>query len=134
MGVALLMSFVPTGKVNEGQTVTHTTFQNIKQNIYDIYDMIGTDEVNMAAPYNPEHGPHALVTEGSFLSIFHTFKYLAFGSSGKIVDPSGIGSEVALSDPATGFGVYDLEGIGWLTYGMVYRVEGVTWAREVEVI
>lgn len=128
------MSFTPTGKVNEGQVVSHTTFQTIKDNIYAIYDMVGTDEINHAAAYNPEHGVHAAITEGSFLTIFHTFKYLAFGSTGKIVDPSNVGADVSISDPDTGFGVYDLESIDWLTYGMVYRVEGVTWAREIEVV
>lgn len=129
------MSYSPTEDVNEGEVVSHATFQSIKDNIYAIYDALGTDAINEAAAYNPEHGEHSFVTEGSFLTIFHTFRYLAYGSTGEIVDPSGIGANVSVTDPATGkIGYYDLEGVDWMTYGMVYRVEGVTWAREVEFI
>jgi len=129
------MSFVPTEKVDEGDIAIHTMFQGIKDNIYAIYDALGTDEINEAAAYNPEHGVHSTWTEGSFLSIFHTFRYLAYGSTGEIVDPSGLADPVAITDAETGkVGFYDLEGIDWLTYGMVYRVEGVTWCREVEII
>lgn len=133
------MSYVPTSSVEEGAVAAHTIFQQIKDNIYAIYDAAGTDEINEAAAYNPEHGAHATWTEGSFLTIFHTFRYLAYGSTGEIIDPSGIGDPIAITDPdsdaETGpIGFYDLEGIDWLTYGMVYRVEGVTWCREVESI
>lgn len=126
------MSFVPTDRVDQGDIVSHATFQQIKDNIYAVYDMIGTEDINVAAAYNPEHGIHNLQTEGSFLTIFHTYQYLVFGSTGQIIDPSGVGDPIGLSDPDSGFGVYELEGISWLTYGMMYRVEGVTWAREVE--
>jgi hypothetical protein len=128
------MSFTPTPKVEEGAIAApHVIFQSIKDNIYAIYDAIGSDEINEAAAYNPEHGVHALYTEGSFLTIFHTFRYLAYGSTGAIVDPSGIGDSITISDAETGkIGFYDLEGIDWLTYGMLYRVTGVTWCREVE--
>ena len=126
------MSFTPTERVDQGDVVSSTTFQNIKDNIYAIYDMIGTEDINVAAAYNPEHGIHYLQTEDSFLTIFHTYQYLVFGSSGQVVDPSGIGASVSLSDPDSGYGILELEGVNWLTYGMMYRVEGVTWAREVE--
>jgi hypothetical protein len=127
------MSFTPTQKVEEGSVFVHTALQNIKNNIYAIYDAIGSDEINEAAAYNPEHGPHALWSEDSFVVIFHTYRYLAYGSTGEIVDPSGIGDTVSITDPPTGqIGYYDLEGISWLTYGMPYRVQGITWAREVE--
>jgi hypothetical protein len=126
------MSFTPTERVDQGDVVSSTTFQDIKDNIYAIYDMIGTEDINVAAAYNPEHGIHYLQTEDSFLTIFHTYQYLVFGSSGQVVDPSGIGASVSLSDPDSGYGILELESVNWLTYGMMYRVEGVTWAREVE--
>lgn len=129
------MSYSATAKVEEGSIASHTTFQSIKDNIYAIYDALGTDQINEAAAYNPEHGVHATWTEGSFLTIFHTFRYLAYGSTGEIVDPSGIGANITVTDPDTGtIGYYDLESVDWMTYGMVYRVTGVTWCREVEYI
>lgn len=128
------MAFSPTPKVSEGGIVSHLTFQNIKENLDAIYDALGTDAVNIGAGFNAEHSVHSGVTEGSCLTFFHTYQFLIFGSTGEIIDPSGVGSSVALSDPESGYGVYDLSSVDWLTYGMVYRVEGVTWAREVETI
>lgn len=128
------MPFAATQKVLEGQTVSHTVFQGIKENIDAIFSAIGTDAINLGAGFNAEHSVHIAVTEGSCLVFFHTYPYLIFGSTGQIIDPTGFGSPVSLTDPDSGYGVYDLTGIDWLTYGMVYRVEGVTWAREVEIV
>lgn len=128
------MPFVATQKVTEGSVVSHTTFQSIKDNLYSIFDAIGSDAINTAAGMSAELSVHSSTTQDSCLSFFHTFQYLIFGSTGQIIDPTGLGSPVSLSDPETGFGVYNLEDIDWLTYGMVYRVEGVDWAREVEIV
>lgn len=128
------MAFSTTPKVSEGGIVSHLTFQNIKDNLYAIYDALGSDAINVGAGFNAEHSVHSGVTEGSCLTFFHTFPFLIFGSTGEIIDPSGVGSPVTLTDPDSGYGVYDLTGVDWLTYGMVYRVEGVTWAREVETV
>ena len=126
------MPFNPTLKVSEGGIVSNLTFQAIKNNLYAIFDALGTDAVNIGAGINPENTVHVGYAEDSCLTFFHTFPYLIFGSTGTIIDPSGVGSDVTISDPEKGYGIYNLEGIEWLTYGMVYRVEGVTWAREVE--
>ena len=128
------MPFSPTQKVVEGGFVSYTTFQGIKDNLYAIFDALGSDAINIGAGFNAEHSVHSGVTEDSCLTFFHTFPYLIFGSTGQIIDPTGVGSSVTLTDPDTGYGIYNLEGIDWLTYGMVYRVEGVTWAREVEIV
>lgn len=128
------MPFSTTPKVSEGGIVSHLTFQNIKDNLYAIYDALGTDAINIGAGLSAEHSVHGISTEGSCLTFFHTYRYLIFGSTGEIIDPSGLGSIVTLADPPKGYGVYDLSSIDWLTYGMVYRVEGVTWAREVETL
>ena len=128
------MPFNPTPEVSEGGIVSNLTFQAIKDNLYAVFDALGTDAVNVGSGLNPENTVHAAYAEDSCLTFFHTFPYLIFGSTGKIIDPTGGGSDVTISDPETGYGVYNLEGIEWLTYGMVYRVEGVTWAREVEIL
>ena len=63
--------------------------------------------------------------------IRHTHRFLHFGSNGKIVDPAAIGKDIGLSEEAdTGHGVYDLDSVAWLTYGMLYRVTGVSCCLE----
>ena len=126
------MAFVTTGKTTEGQVVSEALFNQIRDNIYAAYDGVGTDALNPGSLFNAEHSAHRLYTEGSVLTMYHRFKWLAYGSTGRIIDPSGLGADVSLSDPDTGVGFYDLETISWLTYGMVFRVDGVTWAAEVD--
>lgn len=128
------MPFSATQKVSEGGIVSHTTFQSIKDNLYAIFDALGADAINTAAGMSAELSVHSSTAQDSCLTFFHTFPYLIFGSTGQIIDPTGFGSPVMLSDPDTGYGIYNLESIDWLTYGMIYRVEGVDWAREVEIL
>jgi hypothetical protein len=129
------MSFVNTGKVEEGDLVTVAILNQIKDNINAAHTALGADAYNWGAPINPEHAyDGALKLEGSLLSFFHRFRWLAYGSTGVIIDPSGVGDDVTLSDPEAGtIGFHDLESIEWLTYGMYYRVEGVTWAQEYDI-
>lgn len=47
-------------------------------------------------------------------------------SNGEIVDPTGINTTVSVSEDESGYGVYDLESIGWLAYGALYKVTGVS--------
>lgn len=129
------MSFANTGRVEEGDLVTITILNQIKDNINAAYAALGTDAYNWGAPVNPEHAYDGeLKLEGSLLSFWHRFRWLAYGSAGVLVDPSGDGDSVSLSDPEAGsLGFYDLESISWLAYGMYYRVEGVTWAQEYDI-
>lgn len=126
------MAYSPTGKVSQSGLVSYLTFNQIRDNLYAVYDAVGTTAVNPGSIFNAEHCANALYTEGSLLTMFHRFKWLAFGSTGRIFDPSGLGDDVTLSDPDTGIGFYDLESINWLAYGMYFCVDGVTWAAEVD--
>lgn len=66
-------------------------------------------------------------------SVFHFVhgqRYLHFGSSGEIVDVFSVNDDVALSEGSDGTGTVDLDSLGWLTYGMFYKVTGVSWAIE----
>ena len=124
------MSYIPTDEVAEGELVLAALFNQIKANIDAAYALLGTTAINLATPLNPEHSTHAAYTENSGLGFLHQYRWLAYGSSGQIVDPSGIEEPVSLTDPDTGIGYMDLESIDWLAYGMYYDVEGVTWAQE----
>jgi hypothetical protein len=126
------MAYTPTGKVSESGLVSYLTFNQIRDNIYAAYDGFGTDSINMGSGFNPEHSAHTLYTQDSLLTMFHRYKWLAYGSTGRIFDPSGIGEDVSLADPASGTGFYDLDSLNWLAYGMYYCIDGVTWAAEVD--
>jgi hypothetical protein len=126
------MSFSSTGQVVEGDAVAFATFNQLKANIDAAFSTLGTSARNPGAAVNPEHGPYSAHTQNSCLSFFHRFRWLSYGSSGEIIDPTGIGATVTLTE-GDGVNFYDLEGISWLTYGMYYRVEGVTWAQEYDI-
>jgi hypothetical protein len=68
------------------------------------------------------------MTEGSF-TVFHAYRYLHFGSTGKLVSADGT-QEVSLSEGDNEVGVVDLERLDWLAYGVTYFVTGVTWCQE----
>jgi hypothetical protein len=60
----------------------------------------------------------------------HRHRYLHFlADAGEITDPSGVGDPVAISSDG-GFNVYDLEGVPWLQYGMLYYVHECNAAIE----
>lgn len=126
------MSYTPSTPVEHGDLVVYTKLNQLKDNIQAIYDAIGADAINPAACGNAEHSNHSTETEGSTLRMFHTFRWLVFGSAGTISDPTGIGANVSLSDPdvAGQPGYYDLDSIDWLEYGMMYDVDGVLYAKE----
>ena len=66
-------------------------------------------------------------------SVFHFVhgqRYLHFSSSGSLVDVFGVNEDVNLSEGDGQTGTLDLDGLGWLTYGMFYKVTGVSWAIE----
>lgn len=70
------------------------------------------------------------VSEAQFC-VVHTRRYLHYTSNGKLVDPAGLRDEIGLSeDGGSGHGVLDLESLGWLAYGALYWVTGVSACAE----
>lgn len=64
-------------------------------------------------------------SEATFTCL-HTHRYLKFQSNGEIVDPTGASKSISISEDESGYGVYDLDQIKWLTYGSLYIVTGVS--------
>lgn len=62
----------------------------------------------------------------------HRMRYLWFRSTGSIVDPSGVGETVNISDENNAPTKYDLNSVSWLYYGQIYWVTGVSWCIESE--
>ena len=73
----------------------------------------------------------ACKTESSAIFHFvHAQRYLHFGSTGSLVDIFGNNDDVSLSEGADNSGTLDLDSLGWLTYGMMYKCTGISWAVE----
>jgi hypothetical protein len=128
------MSFVPIDPVEHTDNVTITTFNELKTGVDAIFTILGTTAVNYPAIGNYEFGPNNPDNDQSLLTFIHTNRYLLYEGDGTIIDPSGVGADVAISDPdvTAEVGEYDMDSVDWLTYGMQYRVSGVEWAMEYE--
>lgn len=83
---------------------------------------IGNAARNLAVPYS-------LAEDTQTYWLVHAQHYLLFVSSGKIIDPAGVGDEVSLSTEET-IGSYDLDTIPWLVYGKLYQVIGCSCCFE----
>jgi hypothetical protein len=70
----------------------------------------------------------------AIFTLIHKYRWLWFGSVGLIVDPSGIGDDVSISEVAGPGNAtkYDLDSVPWLVYGAIYRVTGVSFCGESE--
>lgn len=104
-----------------GDKPTATEINKYGATLDDAHDAMG--DVALVFP--------ALVVSSSVFTFFHKHRYLWFRSTGQIVDPSGIGETVSISDenkPTK----YDLNQVSWLYYGVRYTVTGVSWALESE--
>lgn len=87
------------------------------------------DAANSAIAGGTVQLPAEHVSEAIF-GVMHCYRYLHYGSSGALVDPTGQNESVSLSDDDSGHGVLDLDGLGWMPYGRRYEVTGVTWCQE----
>lgn len=66
---------------------------------------------------------------GAVFFLVHVKRYLHFKSTGKLSNNS-LTQETSLSTGDAEFGVLDLDGVDWLTYGALYRVIGCEMACE----
>lgn len=64
----------------------------------------------------------------SFYTLVHVFRWLFYTGEGSITN---IAQDETTPLPDTGgTNIFDLNTVDWLTYGMVYRATGVTFALE----
>lgn len=128
------MSFVPIDPVDHTDTFSITTWNNIKAGVDAIFLVLGTAGINNPALGNFEYGHLAPDNDFSMMAFIHKNRFLIYEGDGRIIDPSGVGDTITLSDPenVNEVGEYDLDSIDWLTYGMQYRVDGVEWCAEYE--
>jgi hypothetical protein len=101
---------------SHGDQPTHTDMNLYATSLNESHSGLGDTALNVLYP---------AASEATFYLV-HTQRYLHFMSNGKLQDPAGYGKETSLSEDDSGYGVLDLESVGWLTYGALYRVTGVS--------
>lgn len=62
--------------------------------------------------------------QGCFFRLRHVNRFLHYKGAGTLVDVTGIEDDVTLPVDSSGYGVIDLDSIAWMTYGLLYQVEG----------
>jgi hypothetical protein len=75
--------------------------------------------------------PFSTMEEAQQTWLVHAKRYLIYASTGRIIDPAGIGADVDLSSD-NDINTYDLDEIDWLTSGKLYQVNGCSCALEDE--
>ena len=66
---------------------------------------------------------------GSRITYSHTYRFLLFEGSGTIVDFSGVGDTVSISDDGSPT-LYDLDQISWMVYGKIFQAVNLDWSME----
>lgn len=99
-----------------GDYPTATKLNTISTALTEAHAALGDYGYNMAVAKASSAVFHAL----------HTHRYLKFSSNGELVDINGTFDPVTLSEGDSGTGTLDLDTVGWLGYGMLYKVTGVS--------
>lgn len=117
------MSYTAPPTFAHGDYPTASDLNILSDDLDAIHDITGDAAINFATL--------ASVSSAVFTFV-HAHRYLYFGSNGAIVDPSGVGDDVSISEENGATTKYDLDQISWLFYGQIYQVTGVSWCIESE--
>lgn len=114
--------------------MTITLFEPLTKPTAAQLNAIGADQVILAALYGGASvelmQPLTLPLEDDIWRLYHRYRWLLYNSTGELVDLAGAEDPVSLPDPATGYGLKDLDEIPWLAYGQIYKVTGCEFAYE----
>lgn len=113
--------FVPPRWAHGDTDVTSAEMQKYSNSICAIAAIAGSAKLQWAVI--------AGQSEATF-TVIHKARWLFFQSTGEIVDPSGVGESVSISEVDGTFTRYDLDTVDWLAYGQLYQVTGVSWCME----
>lgn len=114
---------VPTPKAH-GDTVSSADMQKYSDSLAAIYAAISSGKSVCFASRQKEAGS----ASDSFYTQIHTLRWLIYTGAGQVASFDGAHTS-SLADGG-GTNVYDLESVGWLSYGMPYKITGVNFAIE----
>ena len=103
-----------------GDYPTASKMNSISTAVTEAHTALGDYAWNMAV---------AKASEATF-HLLHTWRYLKFSSTGALVDINGAFPSISLSEDDSGIGTLDLDSVGWLGHGMIYKVTGVSTCFE----
>lgn len=116
------MAYDPPKVWAHGDIPTAAFMQKYSDSLNAIYAILGDDNTEPAIEE---------LRDGKQAIFIHRFRWLHFRDSGTLRQyGGGENTQVALSAGADENMVMDLDSISWLTYGMLYEVEGVKFVFE----
>ena len=107
---------------SHGDQPTAADMQKYSDALNALNASFGSAFYNFATPYS-------LYDDTQEYYFVHARQYLIYTSTGTIEDPAGVEASVTLSSSGV-FNSYDLDQVGWLTYGMLYQVIGCSVCLE----
>jgi hypothetical protein len=119
------MAYAIPPQWSHGNQPTAVLMTKYADALNDLYTGIGTVGYNPATPYSQ----YVDTQEYTFA---HSQQYLIYVSSGAIHDPTGVETDVSLGNSGD-INSYDLDQVGWLTYGKAYYVIGCSACMESDV-
>lgn len=112
------MTTVPH-KWTHGDEVTSARLNGLITAMDEIYAVRRDYPFLIATPY---------ASTGETFTLYKQRRYLHFGSTGTLEDPTGVEDDITLSEDADiGRGTLDLESVDWLAPGAMFYVNGCSW-------
>jgi hypothetical protein len=117
-----IIAYSPPPVWNHGDIPTAALLQTYSDSLNAIYAILGDDNTEPAIEE---------LRDGKQAIFIHRFRWLHFRDGGTMRQYGGTeDTQVALTADANENKVMDLDTISWLTYGMLYEVEGVKFVFE----
>ena len=118
------MAYVRIAPFAHGNIPVAATFNQMIDNLDAIKVLMDAQMTNPASPIydgDPDDG---------YWLFTHLYRYLRYEAACVVTDPTNGVNSTTLPDTDDALGVYDLEQVSWLHYGMTYAVDGAGWAFE----
>lgn len=121
------MAYQVPPRLAQGSTVSHTNMQKYSDALNAIHDKTKDAAINLAYPIRYEYMSAyrewtANASAQSFFTMVHQNRYLVYEGDGRLESLDGVNS-TSLSYSGSGGNIYDLDSVGWLVYGVLYRVK-----------
>ena len=117
------MAYTRVVRWSHGDQVTAANMNILSDNIEYLYSLSGGIDANFAVPQIGGSDRRPSYT------VVHRFRWLWYRGSGNMEDFAG-NNDTSLDSGDAWAVALDLDTLGWLFYGSLYTVSGVSWAME----
>lgn len=120
------MAYATPPAWEHGDIPTAALMNRYRDALNEIKAVLDVSPHNAAAPIYP-----GADEDEAEWQIVHLNRYLVYPDEATLYDPTNEENSASLPKPAAGVkGVYDLDTVAWLAYGMTYVVKGCAWVIE----